>query len=184
MNLPDEGESNALKKTGATAAGFSILEVIVVLAIIGILSAIAAPGWLTLVNRQRLSSARDEVLQAMRSTQSQAKRTRRPSLLEFDSSGYIPEVQGIELGDGNLKPNMVTLTVSDYSDNPIGDIDDDGLLDIQFDQHGAISEDSVPDEWPIRIVLSSSGMERCILIDSLLGSTRLRADDDCDSQAN
>ncbi|NEQ99964.1 MAG: prepilin-type N-terminal cleavage/methylation domain-containing protein [Cyanothece sp. SIO2G6] len=172
------GQRATTGKEWPSAAGFSILEIIVVVAIIGVLAAIAAPSWLTLVNRQRLGSARDEVLQAIRSAQGAAKQTRRPELLEFDVSGDLPRVEGIELGSGNLEPNMIAMTVTDGAGNDISDI--------EFDQHGAISQiNNNPDalNWPIKIVITTSsgvGPKRCIFVDSLLVSTRLESDRECD----
>lgn len=171
------GDRVTPREQTASTAGFSILEMIVIVIIVGILASIAAPGWLTLMNRQRLISARDEVLQAVRTTQTEAKRTRRPELLTFDPSSPIPKVQGIELGSGNLKDDMVDMAIEDSAGTAVADI--------TFDQNGAISEiNGNPDvkNWPIKIVLSTSfanGPKRCIFVDSLLVSTRLQADTDC-----
>ncbi len=54
-------------------AGFSLLELIAVMVIIGILSAIAAPGWLAFVNRQQLNKANEVVLAALQEAQREAK---------------------------------------------------------------------------------------------------------------
>jgi prepilin-type N-terminal cleavage/methylation domain-containing protein len=54
-------------------AGFSLLELIAVMVIIGILSAIAAPGWLAFVNRQELNKANEVVLAALQEAQREAK---------------------------------------------------------------------------------------------------------------
>ncbi|QLE46761.1 prepilin-type N-terminal cleavage/methylation domain-containing protein [Nostoc sp. C057] len=54
-------------------AGFSLLELIVVMVMIGILSAIAAPGWLAFVNRQKVNKVNDAVLAALQEAQREAK---------------------------------------------------------------------------------------------------------------
>lgn len=56
----------------SSTAGFTLLETIIVVSIIGILSGIAAPSWFNFINRQSLNTAQSKVYQAMQETKSNA----------------------------------------------------------------------------------------------------------------
>jgi type II secretory pathway pseudopilin PulG len=60
----------------SSASGFTLAEVIVIVAILGILGAIATPRWLSLVSIQTLNAGQEQVFQAIRQAQSEAKRLR------------------------------------------------------------------------------------------------------------
>jgi type II secretory pathway pseudopilin PulG len=64
------------QRAGYNIAGFTLLENIILITMIGILSAIALPNWIAFVERQRLNTAQNQVYLALRSAQSEAKRTK------------------------------------------------------------------------------------------------------------
>lgn len=57
--------------------GYTILEVLISVVIVGILCAIAAPSWQAFLTRQRLNAAQSEALAIMRDVQANAKREKR-----------------------------------------------------------------------------------------------------------
>ena len=71
-------------------AGFSLIEVVVVVLMVAILSAIAAPGWLGFINRQRIYSLNDEVYRTIQNTQSEAKYKKLAHVVEFDGASDPP----------------------------------------------------------------------------------------------
>ena len=69
--------------------GFSLLEVLIVLLMVGILSAIAAPGWLAFINNQRLRTSQSRVYGAMQLAQSNAKRDKVAWQASFRTQGNL-----------------------------------------------------------------------------------------------
>jgi prepilin-type N-terminal cleavage/methylation domain-containing protein len=64
-------------------SGFTIVELLVVLIIIGLLTAIAAPAWQGFLTNQRLSAAQNAAFLAIREAQSNAKRTKEDWIVVF-----------------------------------------------------------------------------------------------------
>jgi prepilin-type N-terminal cleavage/methylation domain-containing protein len=59
---------------GKAIFGFTLIEMLVVMAIVGVLAAIVGPTWLGSLNRQRLSESQNQVFRKIKEAQSNAKR--------------------------------------------------------------------------------------------------------------
>lgn len=93
-------------KTG----GFTLLELLVVILIISVLFAIAAPGWLAFANNQRLNTASGQLAQVIRNAQSEARRTQTPRAIVFDNNNNQPRVAVVGLvPDASGDPNLATI---------------------------------------------------------------------------
>jgi prepilin-type N-terminal cleavage/methylation domain-containing protein len=76
-------------------SGFSLIELMVVTVMIGILSSIAAAGWNAFTTRQRIRTVNDQVFQALRSAQSDAKlkKETRAVVFHVEANGTPREIR-------------------------------------------------------------------------------------------
>jgi prepilin-type N-terminal cleavage/methylation domain-containing protein len=186
----------------ASIAGFTLIEILVVIIIIGILFSIAAPSWTALMNRQRINTIREQAVQVIREGQSQARTTRIGRFVVFDGDGtttvaraaIVPQSQGATalsaadiaainnwrtLGDGEVKVGTMEFSVNSVL----------STKQILFDNKGAVDRDWLGSATNKLLVVkvkpkgASIGTQRCAIVDTLLGAVRLAdgTQDGCNS---
>jgi prepilin-type N-terminal cleavage/methylation domain-containing protein len=154
--------------------GFTILELLVVVIMLGILSSIAAPGWLGFINRQRVRTVNDRVFQSLRLAQSEAKRTKGNVTITFNNPATDPptvtfdpplptggQTQTLNAG-GEIKPGTIQLTFS----KP--DSTDPKKSSLTFDYQGN------PDKTSFIVAVSPvvGGGKQCAIVETLIGGMR------------
>ncbi|MEM7772500.1 MAG: type II secretion system protein [Cyanobacteria bacterium P01_E01_bin.6] len=170
--------------------GFSLLEVLAVVVIIGVLAAIAAPGWVSFANRQRARDAKDQLQQAIRTTQVDAKRLRRRRSIQFydvanSTANGVPQIElnesGIRetIGRGELPGGLLELTALDADGDAVPELvfRADGSLSVEANDY-----DVAPPTLPVTISFSvpnGGNLQRCIRIETLLASIDSAKDNDC-----
>ena len=175
----------------AKSLGFTLLEVLVVMIMVGILSAIAAPSWLGFVNNQRINASQTKIFQAIKVAQSDAKirssnntnRTR--IILTTGQTDNAYQIDNVRTGAGlqSLEPGVRIASVTSGGSitpavlpTPLA-----SPYTIQFDARGLVFDPGNQLIYPICINLSveNSPRIRWIAIRTLLGAIVTGSDGSC-----
>jgi len=164
--------------------GFTLLEVLVTVLVLGILSSIAAPSWLAFINRQRVRTVNDRVLQTLRSAQSEAKKNKSDRVVTFFATdpptvtintdpAQTPPLQtvtfdaGGEIKKGQIEPLSVVNTCVD------GKCKKDTNQKLIFSYNGIVDpNDSNNPKLPFVVTVAVGGTKQCVIVETLLGGMR------------
>jgi type II secretory pathway pseudopilin PulG len=138
-------------------------ELLVIVVIVGILMAIAAPAWNSFLNTRRLNAAQEELFQAIRQAQAQANLTQRTWQASFqESNGLIEFAVHAE----NSAPIWQTSTPTIHLDRSETTLSPNGNgYRVQFSRLGLVNGQL----GRLTLIGDGSRSRRCIIVSTLLG---------------
>ena len=175
------------KSTG----GYTLLEAVIIVAVIGILSAIAAPSWLGFMIRLRLNAAQSEALSVMREAQAGAKREKRVWEACFRQNeterkvqwSAHPESQSSGVFCSNARwQNLIGSDADKIAIATTGNahttlLDRNDVYRVQFNHKGRVHGQLGKITFIARN--QNNGSKRCVVVATLLGAIRTVANNDC-----
>ena len=161
-------------------AGYTIIELLIIVLILGIFASIAAPSWLAFINRQRVRTVNDRVLQTLRSAQSEAKRTKSDRTLTFNPTdpptvtintvpAQTPPLQTVTFdAGGEIKKGQVKISAASC---PGGACTAAATL-LTFNFNGVVDINNPPLPFVVTVSTAEGGSKQCVIVETLLGGMR------------
>lgn len=153
---------------GYSQQGFTLLEVLVVVFMVGILAAIGTPSWLSMVNNTRLNKGQDAIAIAIGDAQRLARQnkiSRQVTIQQASSGGIVQwavhKTGTTPTGWQNIEQDRLVIDPASWT--------------ITFDDKGQTEDTGKK----MLISLQNGGEQRCVIVQTLLGTVRKAQGDAC-----
>ena len=134
--------------------GFTLVEILIALVILGVLSAIAAPSFLSLFSRNKVNDALNQVRGALQEAQRQAIRNSKSCTVTINTTDKKVTSPCLVMGDRTLDSSVGIAT---------------NETTIQFSHKGTIT---LPDAGTVVLSNADTAKKLCLVISSPLGIIR------------
>jgi len=147
-----------------------------VAAIVGIIAAIAVPGFLGFLNQRKINASRDMVYQAIRATQAEAMQKRQEQQFSIRQRNGTVEWAN---HPRSITPAQVTLWNPLIEGVILADIDNtlkssQGIHYVQFDMYGNLRDKWFGRQGTVTLTVPSANRltHRCVVVSTVLGALR------------
>ncbi|MBD1874630.1 type II secretion system protein [Nodosilinea sp. FACHB-131] len=155
----------------ANSAGFTLIESLIAVVIVGLMAAIAAPSWFQLVQQRKINISQDMVYQAMRATQADAMQQRHDRRFSIrDRNGRIEWASHPETtlsSQAAAWTPLVEGVVFAAIDNTM--LSSGGTYYVKFDMYGNVKAGLST------VTFSTGGSQqthRCVVVSTMIGAMR------------
>ncbi|WP_180267248.1 pilus assembly FimT family protein [Nostoc linckia] len=150
------------------SSGFTVLETLVIVVLIGLLAALGIPNWITFVATRQLNTAQSEVYYAMRQAQTQATKEKSTWQASFREQNGIVQwaVHPATVSPSNANWNNLDGNVRLDSETNFEALTT--VQQVRFDYRGNAKDLG-------RITLSSKSggkAKRCVIVSTIIGAIR------------
>lgn len=162
--------STVIKKTNSCSVGFTLTELLCVIAIIGILAAIVAPNGLRFLAVQQVDSAQGTLRQGIQQAQLKAQQTNTSWQFNVRERDNNVEMSTHPKAVSASSSNWEALDKSIQIETETSFYLNSGIYYVRFDEKGNVRASRLG-----RVTVSSKqfpSVKRCVFVSTLLGATR------------